>query len=691
MGTAIGIDLGTTFSAAARVNPATGKPEIIPNAEGESLTPSVVWFGTDPPTVGRDAKAQQKAGASDVASFFKRGMGDPYFVMEQNGRSYTPVDLSALVLGKLKADSEAALGEKVTDAVITVPAYFTNAQREDTIEAGRRAGLNVLRIINEPTAAALAYGVGQFGRDETVLVYDLGGGTFDVTLVRIGPSDVTVLGTDGDHELGGKDWDDRVAQYLGSRFRDEYGFDPLATPESSGELLVRCEDAKRQLSRVASVQVPIDCNGIRGKYELTRDKFEELTRDLLERTAMLCEQALRDARLGWSDLAGALLVGGSSNMPMVAKYVEAMSGKGARGGVPKDLAVALGAAVQAAMDTQARLPAGKKLRIAGERRVQDVMSHSLGMVAEAPDRSRYINSILIAKNKPIPCTETRPYQFRTRGRGDNNLDVYITQGELDDPTKCTMLGLYKFSGITHVQGGPAILDIGYSYDTNGVVQVSATERATGKKLAMTKENVPSDLGWLGQPPAAQQAPVHATVYLVVDVSGSMCGSPLAEAQRAARKFVSESDLAHCSVGVVAFADSTQIVTHACQNARQIDAGIDALPDAPVGGGTSANPIVDARRALRGVDDPRFIVVLTDGEWSQQTEAIREAKGCHSDGIEVVAIGFGGADHNFLRQIASTDEGAMMTSMGGLTEAFGTIATAITEQAGGGPGSLKIKR
>jgi molecular chaperone DnaK len=506
MGHAVGIDLGTTYSAAARVDD-SGKAVIIPNAEGQPITPSVVWFGSDPPVVGDAAKAEQKAGATDAVAFFKRRMGDPNFLLSFNGKSYTPTDLSALVLGKIKADCQAYLRDSVTDAVITVPAYFVNAQREATIEAGRRAGLNVLRIINEPTAAALAYGVHKADVHEKVLVYDLGGGTFDVTLVDITPDEINVLATDGDHELGGKDWDDRITQYLASRFRGDYGVDPIEEGVSFNELLVRCEDAKKRLTTVASVKVRIDHDGIRAEYELTRDQFEQQTADLMERTQILTEHVLADAGVRWDQLAGVLPVGGSSLMPMVHEYVRRMSGKPPRTGVQVEQAVALGAAIQAAIDTRSR---GKPRRIAGDKRVHDVMSHSLGMVALSPENDRFINSILIEKNKPIPIKEAKLYQIRTKRGRQNQLDVFIVQGESTDPRDCKITGKYVFSEIEHVPAFPAVLEVEYGYDQSGVITVAARQRSTGKSLPFQVESLPDDMSWLGS---------------VTDVSGARDGSP----------------------------------------------------------------------------------------------------------------------------------------------------------------------
>lgn len=672
----IGIDLGTTFSAAARIGD-DGRPVIITNAEGEKITPSVIWFGSDPPTVGRLAKDEQRAGATEIAAFFKRAMGDPNYRLTFGGRDYDPVDLSTLVLRKIKADCEAALRQLVTHAVITVPAYFNNRQREATMEAGTRAGLKVLRIINEPTSAALAYGVQHSGQVETCLVYDLGGGTFDVTVVRISPQEITVLATDGDHELGGKDWDDRVARFLGTRFRDEHGFDPLDQIASFQDLLVQCEQAKQQLSTRTTVNVSLDFNGTRGSYELTREKFEDLTVDLMERTQRLTEQVLSDSGLTWRELTCTLLVGGSTRLPMVRTYVERMSGKPPRTGINVDEAVALGAAVQAALDMQAIT---KKVRaLPGARRIQDVMSHSLGVVTESPDGSRFINSRIIEKNKSIPANMKRPYQLRTRGRGENVLEVYVTQGESDDPTACTILGKYRFTDITHVGGKDmAVIDITYVYDQNGVVSVGATERSTGKSLPMTVEPLPDDMSWLSQPPAQQKTTPHLTVYLAFDLSGSMSGTPLHEAQKAAREFVDQIDLAHNSVGLIAFADECETSVAACQDARQLNRGIKQLSIGSVGIGNDTDPFRHAQRLFQNVDDPRFLLVLADGRWSDQAAAVRAARACHAEGIEIISIGFGGADRDFLAEIATTSLGSFHTTLAGLVETFSTIAQAITD-------------
>jgi molecular chaperone DnaK len=308
---------------------------------------------------------------------------------------------------------------------------------------------------------------------------------------------------------------------------------------------------------------------------------------------------------------------------------------------------------------------------------------SRGLITESADMSCYINSKIIRKNLPIPCTEERPYQLRTRGRGENILDVYITQGESTNPRQCTILNLYRFSNITHVQGQNAILNVSYQYDANGVIKVSATERSTGRTLPMTVEPIPQDMSWLDAAPVSRNVPAHATIYLCIDQSGSMSGSPLAEAKRAAKRFVSESDLAHCSIGITSFADLNAVNINACQDASAINRAIDNLEHVHVSGGTSASPFGYTASLLRGVEEPRYIISLTDGCWSDQELTAREASACSGEGIEIVAIGFGGADQAFLKRIATRDEGGMLIDLNRLVETFSTIAQAITEQSGSG--------
>lgn len=695
---AIGIDLGTTFSVVATVN-ASGRPEVVKMPEdGNSTTPSVVYFPeTGDPLVGAEAKAMQALGEQDVASFFKRDMGDSGFTQVYRGRSYSATDLSAIVLRHLRLGAEEALGTKIDSAVITVPAYFNNAQREATIAAAKQAGFrNVLRIINEPTAAAIAFGLTKSAAmGKTTMVYDLGGGTFDVSIVKVTPAEITVLATDGDHRLGGKNWDDRIAQELAQRFKDEFGTDPFDDAESFNDLLVRCENAKRDLSQRENTRITVVHGGDRGSYTLTRAEFEVLTRDLLERTRNISESVLAAVPgLNWNNLDGVLLVGGSTRMPMVGEFVQAMTGRPPLHGINVDEAVAMGAALQAASDLQN--DGEFELEGAGAGggefslpTITDVTSHSLGMVAENGDRSKYVNSILIAKNSTIPKTETKPYTLRVgRDRSRNKMEVYMLQGEDVDPLSCDILGKYVISDIEPVSGGKATLEVGFSYNKNGTVDVTAVQRDTGRELPVAKEPVPEDMSWLSRSPKENDknnVKMNVSVVIAVDTSGSMEGRPLREAQKAARQLVSKLDLQQFSVGIMSFNDDNDCVVACCNDARKIDRAIGYLPK--FSGGTSAVPFRTAMSMMKDDAEKRFVIVLTDGEWFSPGPAIADAAMLKEGGVEIIAIGFGEADYNFLRKIASCDENALMTDLSNLVDSFSTIGQVLAE--GGGSASLTL--
>ncbi|MBW4590035.1 Hsp70 family protein [Aetokthonos hydrillicola] len=677
MSTFVGIDLGTTFSAVAYIN-SNGKAEAIPNEQNSLLTPSVVDLRSNPPLVGDEAKEKQSLGDEGVYSFFKRDMGNPNALYIENNKKYTPVNLSSFVLRYLKNCAETFLRQPVTDAVITVPAYFNNMQRQATIEAGKQAGLNVLRIINEPTAAAYAYGVRPTNTQSNILVYDLGGGTFDVSLVEITPAELRVIATSGDHMLGGKDWDDRILQYLAAEFKQEFGAELIG--EEFNELMVLAEKTKISLSAKQSVKVTVKGNGYSGSYEIKRSQFEELTRDLMERTQMLVNQVLEDAKFTWKDIEGVVLVGGSTRMPMVRSYVEAMSGKPALGGVNPDEAVALGAAIQAAMDIeQGSQPI---IKLAGRKKSSDVMSHSLGMIAQNEDGTKYVNSIIIQKNQLIPCQQTRPYQLRVRRSGENWLEVFMTQGETTDPLSCAYLGKYVFTEIPYTEGKTVVIDITYAYDVNGVVNVAAVERSTQQNLKLTVEPLPHDIPErFCLPLVTETRREHLNLYMAFDLSGSMTGEPLIEAKKAAEGFVNECDVTNTSIGIIEFSDKTLITARASQNVNKIIRGIDNLYIGRTGYGNETHPFDEIFRHLKEAKGLRYALVLTDGVWKNQPEAIRAAKRCHQAGIEIIAVGFGEADKYFLREISSSEELSFFTSLGDLSETFSAIAQELTESGG----------
>jgi len=690
MSTFVGIDLGTTNSVVACRN-AYGRPEVVANREGQNVTPSVLYFGTDPPAVGQEAKEWARLGNDEVASFFKPHMGSPNYSLRFHGRDYSAADLSALVLRRLKDDAEARLGQEVDRAVITVPAFFGDAQRKATIDAGTAAGLRVLRIVNEPTAAALAYGLQKAGADETVLIYDLGGGTFDVTVARITPDAVNVLATAGDHDLGGKNWDDRIATYLSEKFAADAGFDPLDDPLALNEVLVRSEQAKWALSERAATRVTLQFAAERRSYELTRAEFEGMTFPLMDRTRSLTEEALAEAGLSWGRLSGVLLVGGSTRMPMVRSYVTKMAGAPPRAGVNVDEVVALGAAIRAAMEEGetsadatpqftlggAKAPA-PAFTLAGPRRVNDVMSHSLGAVAVSADGSAYVNDVVVRRNLPIPAENTRSYLHETHGGANTKLEVYLTQGESPAPLDCTVLGKYVFSGISPT-AAEVTVDVAVSYDADGVVQVRAVQRDTRHALAVAVEPVPDDLSWLGLPPGhgstrGDAGPV--TVYLLIDVSASMAGGPLIEAQSAARAFLDRCDFTATQVGLIAFSDQVTLMTDATDHVRRIQAAVNRLE---ADGTTNLSDALSlARERLVNDTRTRYVVILTDGFPDAPESAVEEAVAVRNQGIEVVAIGTGAADVDYLRRLSSTEAGTIFARQGELVHAFGHIARVIAE-------------
>src|SRR5450755_546106 len=347
---AIGIDLGTTFCAVSHID-MYGKPQIIPNSESERITPSVILFDGASVIVGSLAKNSSVAEAERIVDFVKREMGKPkeQFHREFNGKVYSAEELSALILRKLKADAEKYLKEPVTDAVITVPAYFNDAERTATITAGQLAGFNVLQIINEPTAAALAYGLDKLDEEQTVFVFDLGGGTFDVTLMRIKEHRLEMVATNGDHRLGGKDWDDVIVNYVAEEFDKQHGENPLLDLQSYQDLQSRALGAKIQLSSRPRTTIVHNHNGKSVKIELTREEFERMTRHLVEKCKAICEIVMHEAKMEWSQVNKILLVGGMTRMPMVREMISGLSSVPLAEDVNPDEAVAVGAAIQAVL------------------------------------------------------------------------------------------------------------------------------------------------------------------------------------------------------------------------------------------------------------------------------------------------------------------------------------------------------
>ncbi len=470
---AVGIDLGTTNSVVAVLE--AGEPVVIPNAEGGRTTPSVVAFSkAGEVLVGEVAKRQAITNPDRTFRSIKRHMGESWKSDDVDGKQYTPQEISARTLMKLKRDAEAYLGDTVTQAVITVPAYFDDAQRTATKEAGAIAGLEVLRIINEPTAAALAYGLDKGAEDETILVFDLGGGTFDVSVLEIGDGVFEVKSTHGDTHLGGDDWDQRIIDWLVNQFKSAHGVDLAADRMATQRLKEAAEKAKIELSQVQSTQINLPfitatADGpLHLDESLTRSKFQEMTSDLIERCRIPFEQALKDANVTKGDLHHVILVGGSTRMPAVSDLVQSMTGKEPNKSVNPDEVVAVGAAVQAGV-------------LRGD--VKDVLLLDVTPLSLGIETKGGVMTRLIERNTTIPTKRTEV--FTTAEDMQPSVEIHVIQGEREMASYNKTLGKFQLVDLPPAPRGVPQIEVTFDIDANGIVHVSAKDRATSKEQSMT--------------------------------------------------------------------------------------------------------------------------------------------------------------------------------------------------------------
>ena len=496
--TVIGIDLGTTYSCVAHINE-NGKPEIVRNADGESTTPSVVWFDGEEVVIGHRAKEMSLIQPNEVCSFVKRSMGNENFTFDINGVKYAPSDISALILRKLVQDASVALGETITDVVITVPAYFSFKEREATKRAGELAGLNVTQLINEPTAAAFAYGIKPNSSNEQneqfVLVYDLGGGTFDTTLIRISNRGIDVICTDGNHQLGGKDWDDRLAQQLMNKFNDltNQQVDISDALEFANDLLIKAETVKKTLSSNMSSKTTISYQGERAVVEITRNEFEHITNDLVNQTLELTQNMMAVARgRGCNRIDKMILVGGSSKMPMIAKRLKQKFGAEPQIYEP-DEAVAKGAACIGNPFIN-RLP------------VRNVSSKTFGITVLDGYDSNQVPQLsvtnLVYRNTSLPVEVSE--QFGTIAENQKIIVVELVESNHDKPENGDEESIIDIKEVNPLWAGDlliqpglpknSLVDITFRININGQLEISAYDPASGNKIykAIPEVNVDAE-------------------------------------------------------------------------------------------------------------------------------------------------------------------------------------------------------
>jgi molecular chaperone DnaK len=641
----VGIDLGTTISLLG-VEREDGRVAVIDTRDGGPRLRSIVHVAPDgATTVGEAAERLAPLDPDAVFAFFKRSMGKDWTVTAAN-REWTPQDLSAAVLDALLHDAAGQLGGRPGQAVVTIPAYFGDDARRATLQAAESIELEVLALLHEPTAACIASRALIAG-EGTILVYDLGGGTFDVSVVAFQADHAEVLATAGDHRLGGKDWDDLLVDVVAEQVQEALGEDPRDDPVLLVELQERARAAKHTLSRLEQTAVTLHVGGRVHRVEVDRSSFWARGQALLDRTGELVAKVLEDIG-GASRIDGVLLAGGSTRMPPCAEVVRAATGHEPLPGIDPDEAVVRGAALACAA------AAGNVPRRGLAASIADITAHALGFVVVSADGSRYVNEVMIPRNAPLPASATKRHQLDLPSAPEGRvLSVFMLQGEAERPLDTDALGAWTFSNIPGDSHGPVEVNVSYRYNEDGVVEVSAS--LDGCALpAPSIDRSDRDLTWTEETPGEGEL----AVVLTIDVSGSMQGSKLDEAKAACLGFIDELERAGLAdhVAVVSFGSDARTILGLEESPTAARRAVEALR---IEGSTNlAAGLRCAHTELAGHAGRRVVVVLTDGAPNDRAEAMAVRARLVEDGVEAIARGVAGADEMFLEEL-STGNGELV--------------------------------
>lgn len=630
MGIRVGIDLGTCYSSLAYVDQKTEELIIIPNEEEELKTPSLVLAFPDKTTLfGQEALDKRLAGEGEVT------------------------EPSTAYLQYLLQMAKKKVGQDITEAVITVPSFYTDGERRNLKEMLSEAGVHVIGILNEPTAAALAYSYRNPDCKKLVLIYKLGGGSFEAAVAEIKMNQVQILGTTGSRDLGGKEWEDVIATYIQDQFFRDYRIDFTEDKGESIRIRTLAEQIKIRLSQVSSADAIIHYKGYSAKYTITREMLGQMTQTILTLTSKLVIKLLDSLSINKTQLDGILFSGGGTKMPMVKDHLRKVIGRDAILGVNTDYDVVFGAAIMA------RLWDGKK---EGFDSIHEVVSNSLGMISVSVDGAWYVNSIMIHKNSRIPVSNTRTFRLPSHKEG-GRMVIFLLQGEAAIPKDCTVVGKYVIDRIYPTTEDMVYIEVTFTYDADGIIHIQARQKNTKEELSIKKEPIPLDMEWVNSQPKVVKEDIatqeEGLVYLCVDLSGSMAGVTFVEAKRALRRLAEELDLKSKRVGIIGFADQSQLILPPTENLNNIIRTLQRLHISGrmfgYGNGTSPFAQVYEKHCQDELKEEVTMVVVTDGAWPDKERALQVANLCKEKGVSIYTMGFGRADMDYLKRLSSLKE------------------------------------